>query len=1433
MTLYIFDKNKNLKNILFNNKKIEETYLFLNKKNNLDFNISTIWFSKIDKLKTIFKFNSKNNLKYYSLNSFKIKNNNKYFNIIIDFNNNIYNFLLPFTINHSNNKSYKKIFYYKNLNFLNFVSLVPHKKNENIKIKNINNINYKIDYFYFLVNNKLLTKINNRLSQHSINKDINLPLPLNLSNQSAFGEVLKFVNNQDQDLNKFFNLLIKYDNMVNFINLNNIFEKIWIFYFNNLNINTINIKINFNFLYKNFFINSYNPFVLNIHKDLNSKTDSQNKKYWIMDYFQKNILLFNKFNYYYDYWLFYRCNFNSLFLSNFSNLKTNITKTNNITFLFNNNYNNLNKQYNLKNILLFPVQTLYLFKIQSKINLKNNKISILLFNFLFNFNKNKKIELKKNNLFNFFKLKYFNFKLKYFLTKYNNMYIDKLFLINLNYILIGNLYNLKKYKTLFLKNKKLQKKFKIIFNNEKNEFYLNKRKNKLIKYYSGWFYVTNKSNFLFLNSKKIIPSGYFINKYTLFENKITLNKFFTFRFKNSIFKNLFNLRGYLLNSFINFKIKKNLLNSIFIFYGSRFLNLYLQKSIFNFNNFIFNYFIRIKNRNTDYLLFLKKSCVNKWFIFTQFYFYKIKIRTFIYNKKINNKKVNNNVINNYCRMIFLQTTILKKVKNYLSYFPISLQSIKYGILNKQNDFKKSLINSDILINKFLNIKNNFLNFKRIFLINNSKVIFNNYNRYKPKLLLYKIILKSYNLTIQFNRFKNICIIQQSVYFNNLDTISKSLFLIENKLLLSQNNLRYYICKFPFQNIIKTKKLNKSFISIKKEKINDLVKFTYCNYLFLNKNNITLSSLSLFNNNKINKYFYNPLLFINKKINKIFFSLFYLKGYKYLNKIFKNKIIKNKIIINKKYLNILNKKNRISFNFIINNKNLIIFFVYNKINYKISKLYLIKNKENNFFNFNISNCPSIYFYKNNILNTNNFKKNSYNSTIKVSYKDINTNILNFSKKFNIRFYKYNNIKKIENKNCISNIFINFKPFLIEKNNFIIQLNFIFNINSNNIEALTSLNKVSNNIFNKLQLIKTKIKKISINFNNYIKIINKNKINLELNTKLSSFKGEILNTYNLSFLYYYNYLKKNKNIKNINNIFNLKYNLKEKISLFPEIFYLTNDDFVTYKINTNNKFKIKLGEFVSCSTEIILNSSITQSGQIIFLNKNKILLRRAKALLLSAGSICNLKQGDFINNNSPLLILTYKNLKTEDIVQGIPKIEQIFEARENLKDKFSLNSLIKLKFKNYKKIYSKKEAVHRSIIFIQQYIVDSVQKVYQSQGVNISDKHIEIIVKQMTSKVRITDPGNTGLLRGDIVYLDWIELINNGLKGKKSQYEPVILGISKACLEMDGFISAASFQETIKILSKAAILQKRDFLRGLKENLILGHLVPVGTGFEFIV
>jgi DNA-directed RNA polymerase subunit beta' len=102
--------------------------------------------------------------------------------------------------------------------------------------------------------------------------------------------------------------------------------------------------------------------------------------------------------------------------------------------------------------------------------------------------------------------------------------------------------------------------------------------------------------------------------------------------------------------------------------------------------------------------------------------------------------------------------------------------------------------------------------------------------------------------------------------------------------------------------------------------------------------------------------------------------------------------------------------------------------------------------------------------------------------------------------------------------------------------------------------------------------------------------------------------------------------------------------------------------------------------------------------------------------------------------------------------------------------------------------------------------------------------------MTSKVKIIEGGHSGFLRGELIDLDRIEMVNNGISSQKAEYEPVILGITKAALETESFISAASFQETTRILARAAIERKTDFLRGLKENVILGHLIPAGTGFS---
>jgi DNA-directed RNA polymerase subunit beta' len=134
-------------------------------------------------------------------------------------------------------------------------------------------------------------------------------------------------------------------------------------------------------------------------------------------------------------------------------------------------------------------------------------------------------------------------------------------------------------------------------------------------------------------------------------------------------------------------------------------------------------------------------------------------------------------------------------------------------------------------------------------------------------------------------------------------------------------------------------------------------------------------------------------------------------------------------------------------------------------------------------------------------------------------------------------------------------------------------------------------------------------------------------------------------------------------------------------------------------------------------------------------------------------------------------------------------------------------------------------------VQEYLVNEIQEVYRLQGVRIDDKHIEVIVRQMLQKVRIEDPGNTTFLEGEhvdrLVVLEENErMLREGQS--PATFQPLLLGITKASLSTDSFISAASFQETTRVLTEAAIQGKVDYLRGLKENVIIGHLIPAGTG-----
>jgi DNA-directed RNA polymerase subunit beta' len=134
----------------------------------------------------------------------------------------------------------------------------------------------------------------------------------------------------------------------------------------------------------------------------------------------------------------------------------------------------------------------------------------------------------------------------------------------------------------------------------------------------------------------------------------------------------------------------------------------------------------------------------------------------------------------------------------------------------------------------------------------------------------------------------------------------------------------------------------------------------------------------------------------------------------------------------------------------------------------------------------------------------------------------------------------------------------------------------------------------------------------------------------------------------------------------------------------------------------------------------------------------------------------------------------------------------------------------------------------------YICNEVQDVYRLQGVKINDKHIEVIVRQMLRRVTIVEPGDSRFITGE--QLERAEVLEENEKvegaGKKpATYEYMLLGITKASLSTDSFISAASFQETTRVLTEAAIMGKRDELRGLKENVIVGRLIPAGTGLAY--
>nr|YP_009300542.1 RNA polymerase beta' subunit [Campylaephora sungminbooi]AKU47461.1 RNA polymerase beta' subunit [Campylaephora sungminbooi]ALN11908.1 RNA polymerase beta' subunit [Campylaephora sungminbooi] len=294
------------------------------------------------------------------------------------------------------------------------------------------------------------------------------------------------------------------------------------------------------------------------------------------------------------------------------------------------------------------------------------------------------------------------------------------------------------------------------------------------------------------------------------------------------------------------------------------------------------------------------------------------------------------------------------------------------------------------------------------------------------------------------------------------------------------------------------------------------------------------------------------------------------------------------------------------------------------------------------------------------------------------------------------------------------------------------------------------------------------------------------------------------------------------------------IKQNSTSNARLLLVSKLDTRSFTITNNQILNVKVNDWVYTGDHIATNIITYDSGQIISIQDNQIILRIGQPYLISSGSVLHIDNDTLVQRGENIATIIFERAKTGDIVQGLPRIEEILEARKKSDNSFNPHFMLEAKFRFYLNqgltLYN---ATRLSVVEIQLFLVKEIQLVYQSQGVDIADKHIEVIVRQMTSKVKIENGGDTDYLPGEIVELQKIELINKSISfihKTPCSYHPILLGITKASLNTDSFISAASFQETTKVLTDAAISGKLDWLRGLKENVIIGRLIPAGTGFN---
>jgi len=338
---------------------------------------------------------------------------------------------------------------------------------------------------------------------------------------------------------------------------------------------------------------------------------------------------------------------------------------------------------------------------------------------------------------------------------------------------------------------------------------------------------------------------------------------------------------------------------------------------------------------------------------------------------------------------------------------------------------------------------------------------------------------------------------------------------------------------------------------------------------------------------------------------------------------------------------------------------------------------------------------------------------------------------------------------------------------------------------------------------------------------------------------------------------------------------KVSLKEEVEgkEIRRIFLITPDAYEKVTLKTDPI--VKEGDFIKID-QIISESGekSTVSGKLDKIKDKELTVHIARPYLISVGTQLQVENESLVQRGDLLATLIFERQKTGDIVQGLPRVEELLEGRkpkesailaeedgeveiehdedvarlyivtengrQEIKVPVDSNIIVSDKQKIIKgqPITSGPLNPHdvvrlSGVNAVQKYLVDEVQRVYRSQGVEIADKHVEVIVRQMTKKVKVDEPGNTKLLPGELTEAKIVEEENAKIadmeESAPATYTPVLLGITKASLNTESFISAASFQETTRVLTEAAVEGKKDQLRGLKENVIIGRLIPAGTGY----